>query len=172
MSRCRTQREETGAAVLEFVFIMPALLLFACAVLDTAAYIKAGITADTAATAGVRYLMDSASSAEEISERDVVSYLGRVDKAFATGQAQVSISAGDTVTETYTHRFYINNSARETQLNRTSSKVTTQPIAVTVACQGFCITPVGKLLFAGTDGSGFVCATQCGEIDLTDGATW
>lgn len=172
----RFQRfEEEGAAIVEFVFALPVLLLFVCAVLDASVYIKAGITADTAATAAVRYLMDESSSTGVAqAQQELGSYLARVDAAFALQGASVKVDLGETSTSRYTHRFYMDDGEDAVLLERKNSAVVTQPVAVTVTYTGAFLTPLGRAasLSAGQGGKLVVTAVQNGDIDLTGGSTW
>lgn len=159
--------DEGGAAVVEMVMILPVLALLVCGILDMGAYLKAGVTVDTAATTAVRYLMDDPTrSADELQ-----TYLGRVDPAFGGSCTEVAVAWGDAECTTYTHRFYndLKNVAP-----RNGSTVTVRPVAVTVTYTGAFLTPLGRAvgLATGTDGSLVACSTQVGELDLTDGATW
>lgn len=160
--------DERGSAIVEMVLAIPILILLVCAVLDVSTYIKAGITADTAATTAVRYVMDDPSKTES----DIKAYLTRVDPSLSDSNCEVTVQFGGNNTEMYTHYFY--DEEKDNPIPRPNSTVTLRPVAVSVTYTGSFYTPLGRLIgyATGNDGSLVATSTQVGELDLTGGATW
>ena len=161
------QRDESGAAVIELMFVVPILVLVMAAVLDLSTYIKCNMALDSAATAATRYCMDNPASADDA--QALSEYLATIDPEM--GGIGVRVSKGDTAKEAYKHLFYVDES--DNAISR-QSFCSFQPFSVELTYQTPYKTLVGKSisLAAGCDGSLVATSSKSGVIDRTDGDTW
>lgn len=158
---------EDGAAVIELVFALPVVLLMAAAVLDLSALIKCNLALDSAATAAVRYCMDSPTAADDPAE--LKRYFACIDPSLEG--AELSVTLGRQDSQGYTHLIY--PGASESLISRESS-CTYQPVTVELSYTGSFYTLVGRgiSLASGGDGSLKAVCRESGCIDRTDGSTW
>lgn len=166
LSLNRTHGED-GAAIVEFVFVVPMIILMVAGVLDLSALIKCNLALDSAATAAVRYCMDIPQAAEDTDE--LKRYLATIDPAFEN--LELSVSLGGLEHDSYTHIFYQDLS--DNPIKR-DSNCSYQPFIVELIYTGSYYTLVGRGISLASGGNGSLKVTSCeaGCIDRTDGSTW
>ena len=166
MKTCMTS-DESGAAAIELVLVIPIIILFAAAILDFGLLVKCNIALDSAATAAVRYRMDNPE--KQRGAEDVKAYLKAIDPSLAG--VEVRLTEGNVRREAYDHLFYIDET--ETVIPR-KSYCSTQPFSIELAYRGKFKTLIGRgiSLAAGGDGSLTASNVKSGSLDRTDGDTW
>lgn len=166
MNICRAD-DECGAAAVELIFVIPIIVLFAAAILDFSLLVKCNMTLDSAATAAVRYCMDSPEKPR--STEEIKSYLKTIDPSLSG--VEVRLTEGAVQKEAYDHLFYIDET--ETTIPR-KSYCSTQPFSVELAYKGKYKTLVGQGISLASGGDGSLTATnvKSGTLDITDGDTW
>ena len=160
-------RGEEGAAVIEAVFALPLVLLMVAGVLDLSALVKCRLSLDSAATAAVRYCMDTPQAADD--PVMLKRYLASIDPELE--RAELSVSLGARESQGYTHLIY--PGASESVISR-ESNCTYQPFSVKLSYAGSFYTLVGRSisLASGGDGSLKAICRESGCLDRTDGSTW
>lgn len=166
-ANARVTDDESGAAAIELLFVIPIVILFAAAILDFSTLIKCNAALDSATTAAVRYCMDSPDKPRGIEE--IKAYLKIVDPSL--DDVDVRLTEGALRREAYDHLFYIDET--ETIIPR-KSYCSTQQFSVHLTYRGRFKTLVGQAisLASGGDGALIVNNTKTGVLDKTDGGTW
>lgn len=159
--------DEEGAAVIEMLFVIPIIVVFAAAILDFSMLIKCNIALDSAATAAVRYCMDSSESPR--SEEEVRAYLKVVDPSLA--DVEIHLTEEPVQRVTYNHLFYVDETER---IIPRKSYCSMQPFTVELTYKSRFKTLIGQgvSLASGSDGSLTVVNKKAGTLDRTDGDTW
>lgn len=166
-ARPSTTDDESGTAVIEMLFVIPFIILFAAAILDFSLLVKCNMAMDSAATAAVRYCMDSPDKPR--SAEDVKAYLKAINPSF--DGIEVRLTEEAVQREAYDHLFYIDET--ETAIPR-QSYCSMQPFSVELSYKGRFKTLIGQgiSLASGGDGSLTAVNAKSGVLDKTDGDTW
>lgn len=159
--------DEGGAAIIEMLFVIPVIILLAAAILDFSTLIKCNMALDSAATAAVRYCMDSPEKPR--SEEEIKAYLKIVDPGLAG--VEIHLTEGSVQKTAYEHLFYIDESER---VIPRKSYCSMQPFSVELVYRCRFKTLVGQGISIASGGNGSLIAInkKTGILDRTDGDTW
>lgn len=170
-----TQRNESGAEVVELALILPVLTLLLAGTIDLGLVGQNAGQCETVAVEAARYMTVHPDTADASALKAKLEelYPGLAfssDQVTAGYKLDVKLERGSVESTRYNHHFALTDGTYDTR----SSIVTTQPVTVTVSITRPFYTPVGTSWSTANGGSGVTTATSSAvtRVDMTTGGTW